>query len=448
MSNRTQTIVDMFKFLNERQVFYKDSSHYDKLISPTPFVISNENKIELQNLGREMLNFNLAFNNFFGESVNSGIDWLLSRIKEDISPTAFAFQKEILKKPLVLPEVFRIDLSSIPFGCHETQFRWGAFGEINELTKAFNRSLPYEAGNFNLELVPQVFNDKSLNNLYVESQKYHKGTRVSFMAQDNVILITPEEFNEKNFNIEAAGLIHLATGKRIDRVFRREITLDTLSSTKFGLDVIEKLYLPGIITFEPDLNIIYDTKLGMVLPFHPDSRSYFNDAARRFILPTAFFTEDFKNFNQVFGTDYNGLEDYLNSTSQGMRNYVYKFGGIDLSLSFGGGAVYRTRGRRQTSQIIHDTRTRYSSNWIIQKEDRERYMVDYGYGDYSDPSSIEIAQQEMPARFMLFYKRSETGPQLFNGIGNFTNDNWKVRLKTSNHTLGKGTVVKQLRFAS
>ncbi len=447
----------IYKGFNEEKLMYEAGESYNKLITADPFHISFTEYTELQKRGQDLQNWIEEQQIMFDEVENSkSLSWFTDILKNNHSPDTLRYQFLInkMRRP---SKIMRVDLSSFPFNSHEAQLRWGGVGHIQNIPKVFNAAVPFEKSETDLlrtemkEVVAKVLHDQATEEnecgIYITPTKFADETKNFVSEIEGLYVMMVSDFNEQNFLFTGEDLIHKESGKKVRIVFRRELTLETLARTEFGRKVID-LYLVEALSFEPDLNLINDAKLGMAFAFDSRTKQFFSDESRKLFLKTSLYDDKFESFNSVFRKDFTSLQDFLDRTSQKERSYIYKYGGYDLSMSFGSSHVYRLdRSKNKANEIILETMNQKPGEWIMQEFDSTRYPVRFAIGDYNDRDSMSISEsRSCSARFMLFYLLSDSNKyEMVSGLANFVNDYWKARFKDSNTQTGVGSIITPIR---
>ncbi len=449
--------LQLYDKYNQEHLFYKQGDKYNKLITADAFNITPQEYTELENRGPHLWNWLQEQTEMFSEIPKSpSLKWLYDNLRRNHSPKTLEYQFAISQNSNRFTKVMRVDLSSFPFNCHEAQLRWGAIGHMHSMPHVFDQIVPDGdsapdklRGNMKdvvLKLISDACASANECVIYLTPQKFVIETE--YFAKDipQIVVMLVSDFNEQNFVFTGEDLVHKATGRIVRLIFRRELTLETLSRTEFGRKVVD-LYLLEALNFEPDLNLINDSKLGMAFAFDHRTKSFFSDDSRKLFLKTALYDDRFESFNDVFSKNFKSLDDFLTKTSQHDRKYIYKFGGYDLSMSFGSSHVYRLdRTKNKDYELISQTRDKNEGEWIMQELDETRYPVRYLKGNYEKPESCEIGYSNgCASRFMIFYHKENGHIRPISGLANFVNDYWKARFKDSDTTQGQGAIISPIR---
>jgi hypothetical protein len=451
--------LELYEKYNENRLIYNDFPRYNKLITADPLLLSEAEFAVIKSRGQSLVKWLAETNNIYRVMQHDkGLQWFKDILAQELSPKALDYQFQIANKFDVRTHIMRADLSSLPFGCHEAQLRWGIVGHAHYINSIFDSTIKLEEGqsNINNSLADEI--QKVIDHYCVEDnecciflspQKYIQETTHFGKLLNKNIVIKVGDFNESNFVIKSNQLYYRATGQKVRIVFRRELTLETLSETDFGEEVIQS-YLAQEVSFEPGLNLINDSKFGMALAFDDRTKHFYSDESREIFLPTSLYDDEFKSFNSVFGTNYSGLGDYLDRTTPSQRKHIYKFGGFNLKMSFGSAEVYRMdRTESTVRKVLAESKAAVdtSNSWIMQEFDPHRFNVRYLKGDYEKPETCEIGVSEnSSARIMVFYSHWDSKVDFINISANFVNDHWKARFKSSDQINGKGAVVTSARL--
>jgi len=448
----------LYQGYNEKQLRYQEGETYNKLVTADPFHITPEQYEILVKKGYDLRKWLDEQQLMFDEIKSSrSLRWFKELLYKNHSQTTLKYQFAINSKQKTQTKVMRVDLSSFPFSCHEAQLRWGAVGHIHSIPLVFNDIVPFVSEDKQKLQVSMLDTFKKIIDeacqqqdecaIYLTPNKYIYETLNFTEGISNLVVMLVSDFNEQNFEFTGEDLIHKNTHRKVRIVFRRELTLETLSRTDFGRKVVN-LYLLDGLTFEPDLNLINDAKLGMAFAFDKRTRQFFSDSSRDLFLKTCLFDDELESFNGVFNKEYTDFSSYIENTSQTERNLVYKYGGYDLQMSFGSSHVYRLdRTRNKALEIINMTKHLKSGEWILQEFDGTRFPARYAIGDFTNRDSLQIKiSPNTAARFMLFYQANKSGTyEPILGLANLVTDHWKARFKTSDLKTGMGSIVTPIR---
>lgn len=449
--------LEIYKAFNEAELYYQNGQKYNKLVTADPYYITDADYLDLVKRAPHLWTWIDEQTRMFTEIPGSkSLSWIYDILARNHSYKTLSYQLAISKQSARRTKIMRVDLSSFPFNCHEAQLRWGAIGHISNIIKKFDQIVPLSPGTASLsdkdlaeeigKLVRSRCVDESECCIYLTPSKFLIESQHFSKDLPQMIVMLVSDFNDQNFTFKRGNLVHTASGKTVRLIFRRELTLETLTRTQFGENVV-KLYLQEELDFEPDLNLVNDSKLGMAFAFDPRTKSFFSDNSRNLFLKTCLFDDNLFSFNSVFGTDYTSFDDFVARTSQKQRSYIYKYGGYRLDMSFGSSHVYRLdRSKSKSLQIVNSTKDQSEGEWIIQSLDETRFKTRCLVGNYDVPNSCSIKNFEgSAARFMMFYSIADKKPQLISGIANFVTDYWKARFKDSDQKLGTGAIITPIR---
>lgn len=446
----------LFKRYNEHQLFYNGGFRYDKLISPEPLHITPQQYQVFKDSGQKVLNSFLEQKKFFREAfVNDEYSWLTDMLKRDMGPKAYDFQVKMSRKDLRLPKISRADLSSLDFKAHEIQSRWASLGYLHYLGEVFDQEIPLTKGEKNIrkgllksimKLVDHHCTEDGEIAIILAPNKYSQ--EISYLLQnegvtDRLISSLPHRINSERFIIKNNKLIKRDTKQVVRLILRRELTLVTLSNSKFGQSLIN-LALDDNLAFEPDLDIINDTKVGMALAYDGRTNTAFSDETRDIFLKTSLFDENLTSFNSVFNSEYTSLQDFVARATKSKRKYIFKYAGSNLKMSFGGSHVFRLD-KNAPEKLINNF---YHPNhiWILQELDKTRFKANFLKGDYTKAETLEVATaHNFAARIKAFYYLDKDHQELVDLTANLVNDHWKARSKTSDQPNGLGTVTTVIR---
>jgi len=437
--------LEIFKKFNSNKLFYQDLPSYDQLVTADAFKISADDFEIIRKNGPLLQNWVKEQKHLFREMFKSKkLAWLKEKLIDDTSKETLSYYEKLLDQPDKYTQILRADLSSLPYGCHEPQFRWAGFPyillipqiyeEVVNSSKSPNRDISF----FIQKTIDEFCREKNESAIYLSPQKYMRANYNTIKILRRTLLISVPTLNEKNFAIKKGKLVHKETGLTIKLIFRHQISLATLIETTFGRKLIE-LYLDNNLHFEPDLDILNDLKLGMALVSDERTRSFFSDDSRRLFLKTAIAEKNMHSFNSVFNTQFNNYSDFIEKTTRSTRRYVYKYGGMDMHMSHGAREVYRLDDSENHCRRILNKNSRL---WIIQQMDSTRYKFRFLKGDYTQKNTCEIVEDSnFSARFEVFYYLDGDSVEPITLIANLVNNHWKSRFKTSNQIDGEGSVV-------
>lgn len=451
--------IELYKEYERNSLFYTEVKYYNKLVTADPFFVSESDYKAFKENGKAVCDWLIEQNELFLESFFSpSLKWLKQFWEKVLPKDALETQLSLAKLKPRLPEIFRVDLSSLPFGSHEAQLRWGGNGHLHHIPEAFKKLVPIDKDeeeiNSNLIDAFQNVIDKHCVNddeccLLMYSYKYKDEMKDFTQYLRNTYLIPTTSISSEYLLVQGNKLIHKESGKTVKLIFRKELNLLTLLSSDMGRQLVD-LAMDNEVVFEPNLNLINDMKLGMAFAFDPRTSQFFSDKSRSLFLPTSLYDRNMESFNMVFDKEYASFEDFITSTSQKERDYVFKYGGPNLPLSHGSSNVFRIdRSRNVSRKVINESiaKIRDEREWIIQKFDNARFDIRFLKGNYTKPETCtaEIAYN-CPARIMLIYKTETNGEvNLVNGLANFVNDYWKARFKNSSSEEGKGAIITTIR---
>ncbi len=446
--------LELYKEFNQYKLFYNSGDRYDKLISADPMLISSSDFQEISNNGTAIHNWFAQQRSFYTQiDSHKEFEWLKKVLVNDLTEKVFKKQIEISKNIDARTRIVRADLSSFPFGCHEIQSRWAGLGYIHFLPQIFNRLIPARENEIlmNEGLInsfKSITGDfiKDFDNeiiVFITPVKYVIESKFFLKDLPGFVLITPSEFTGENFEISKEGLIHISTGKLVKLVFRRELSLKELVGNPFGDKVVE-LYLSKKINFEPELNLMYDLKVGMFLPYDNRTSEYFTDDVRSLFLETALFDESLTSFNNVFKKVYRNIPDFVDSTTKSKRGYVFKYGGSKLIKSFGGRSVFRFD-KNNVARLVEEKYMKDEA-WILQKLDKTKFKHRILIGNYDNPQECKPFTSNFTARIKILYTLDSDSYKVIDQSANLVNNHWKSRSKTSDQVNGLGSVTTPVRI--
>lgn len=449
----------LYEEYNKYKLFYKELDRFDLLVTADPFTITQKQFDTIEENGTHLLNWLREQKNLLKEAYTSkSLHWLKEYLEKDASDFTVKTQESILKKKPIYSSIMRADLSSLPYGCHESQLRWGGLPHIHYVGTLFNKVIRNNdsvSPNKNIfdyfkRILSRHCSGKNEFGLYLSPDKYLQGNK---KIQRDVIdsdkklqkmkIVLVEDFNEKNYTIKNSRLVEKSTNNVISLIFRKQISLETLGKTAFGRE-ITKLYLDGALRFEPDLDIVNDMKIGMALAFDKRTRNFFSDQSRSLFLKTALADKQLLSFNSVFNTNYKNIEDFISRTTKSKRRFIYKYAGMEMFMSFGGSYVFRLD---DSENHVRQILSQNGRAWILQELDRQRFTLRYLKGNYDKPETCRIATSDkFKARIELFYYVEDEKVELISTLANFVNDHWKARLKSSDQKEGTGALMTPLHI--
>ncbi len=461
--NFVSTALELYRAYNQHNLLYNGGETYDKLVTAEPLHITPPQLEEIKRKTTHVWQWLEEQRLFLIEAdKNPELAWFKNLYQESLAGKTYEYQQLINKNITQHSEIIRVDLSSLPFGCHEAQLRWGIAGHMHFITKLFDQIVPFADNEIPInknfaESIQKTIDSYVTNDdecaIFITTKKYLKESDKLVDELTNVYTSTPDTFNSSEFVIRGGKLIHHRSGKTVKVVFRRELTLETLLKSNFGENIVH-LYLDGAVSFEPSLNLINDSKLGMALAFDERAEPYFSDESRSLFLPTSFYDSHMLSFNSVFNYEFDSMDDMLAGLSARNRKFVFKYGGSDLIKSFGAGSVYRLdRATKLTKRIINkeEAYSRNINEWIIQEMDPTKFKIKFLQGNYDDPTTCSVGTSEnAAARIMIMAQKNRNKDlqtaEITSIIGNFVTDHWKARFKTSNTITGQGAVVTAARL--
>ena len=204
--------------------------------------------------------------------------------------------------------------------------------------------------------------------------------------------------------------------------FVRRPPLEDLLGYSDGHRLIEKS-LRRELVLEPSPSLLFDQKIAIAFPFHPQLREHFPDSVRNLFPETHLVRKD---MSPTFENQPLNWDDLV-GLSRSKRQFILKFGGAKKELRAGGKAVYNLadHSHREVQALLQSAFTDWEENrspWLIQKRVQKKYLI-----TYFDHHTGQLLERDCYAMFrpMYFFTPYEDLPQIIAFSGLFRKE-WKV----------------------
>ncbi|MDP2947228.1 MAG: hypothetical protein Q8N88_03870, partial [Nanoarchaeota archaeon] len=384
--------------LDKYKIGHNNTENFSMKISTDPFFITTE---ELSCLNKKAFWYR-EWLRITNELYLKGLQeenwrWVVELIDGKTSEQIISLHRELLLKVgIKLPLFARADQSNLKKAV-ELQVPGSGWAWSQAINETFLKHI----------------NGKTLGFGFVKG--FCDGIRqLSHKKSPSVIFFAPtkEFFREtvwfadqcKNEGVEA--IVYKGKVNSINKfdVVRRLSIHKTIPLLNIPTEEIVKKILNGSLHVEPPINIIYDQKVHLLLPFDSRSRAYFPDEIRELFPETYLVSRKFPGITIFDGEKerFFSWDDIIKS-SRKKRQFVLKYGGSSPGRWSGSRAVYNMSEMTEHTcstlleQALNETDT-MKEPWIIQSLVSSKFPV-----SYFDENSQKLETKSLHARICPTY---------------------------------------------